>query len=123
MYNEEINTLIHAGKKGMKWGVRKDRTSSDYQTVRPLRKKSASKLSNDELKKVVSRMQLEKQYNSINPRGTKKAIGKAAAVVGAVVATGATIGKVSTFAKSPAGQSIAKGIVERLSINFDNLKF
>jgi len=55
--------LQHYGKKGMKWGRRKDRKNSsqrNYQT---------SKLSNSELKAVINRMQLEQQYNDLNIRG------------------------------------------------------
>lgn len=118
MYNEETNTLIHAGKKGMKWGVRKDRRSSDAKAVAPLRKKSASTLSNDDIKKVVTRMQLEKQYRDINPRGARKVTSGLSAgnkAVISILAVGTTVNSAIAFAKTPAGQKIKSSIVEKIS--------
>ena len=123
MYDEETNNLIHAGKKGMKWGVRNSKTSRDYKAVRPLKKKPASKLSNEDLKKVINRMQLEKQYKTINPRQPTKSFKNAAKIVAAVVATAATINQAVTFAKGPTGQAIKNAVIKKLSINFDNLNF
>ena len=68
--------LSHYGVKGMKWGVRKDRRAK----AKAARKKGgaakksgagkrtydARKLSNSELKRVVTRMELEKRYKDLN---------------------------------------------------------
>lgn len=76
--------LYHYGVQGMKWGVRKARpspkTNSTKARARPsadgrraaaLRKKARSggkqALSNEELRILNERIQLEKQYNSLNP--------------------------------------------------------
>ena len=68
--------LAHWGVKGMKWGVRKDRTgvgassasaSEDHINVAALRKKKLSQLSNAEIKAVNERMNLEKKYREMNP--------------------------------------------------------
>lgn len=68
--------LAHWGVKGMKWGVRKDRTgvgassasaSEDHINVAALRKKKVSQLSNAEIKAVTERMNLEKKYREMNP--------------------------------------------------------
>ena len=63
------NELQHFGILGMKWGRRKSRSSStpssDHTTARGLQKKSVSELSNDDLKKLTTRLQLEKQYKDL----------------------------------------------------------
>jgi len=63
--------IEHFGIPGMKWGVRRKnpsggKQSSDSQTAGRLRKKSLSELSNDELKKLNTRLQLEQQYKSLS---------------------------------------------------------
>lgn len=88
--------LVHYGIKGMKWGVRKARVSG---TTRPKRasqsadSKRAAKyeqrgiksLSNDELKSLINRRQLEKQYRDIK----KQDISKGQQVVERIITTGA----------------------------------
>lgn len=97
--------LVHYGVKGQKWGVRRYQNkdgsytsagkrrrrenSSDYEETRGLRKLSAKKLSNEELRKLNKRMNLEAEYNRLNPRGifrgqqiAKTAIGLAGTVGG-----------------------------------------
>jgi len=54
----------------MHWGVRKNssgssRGSSDHRAVSSLRKKKVSDLSNDELKKLTTRLNLETQYKNL----------------------------------------------------------
>ena len=76
--------LEHFGVKGMKWGVRKDRSktsattgrrfhrqrvdSEDYTRVKPLRKKKPSELSNKEMQDLVYRLNLERQYSQLTKR-------------------------------------------------------
>lgn len=62
--------LAHYGVKGMRWGVRRSKSSKATQFIPGQRNYDTRKLSNAELKKVVARMQLETQYREIN----KKAI-------------------------------------------------
>lgn len=66
-------TLIHWGIPGMKWGVRRKNSggssrpeSEDHKTVKSLRSKKVSEMSNDELKKLTSRLQLEKQLKDLS---------------------------------------------------------
>jgi hypothetical protein len=65
------NEIKHVGVLGMKWGRRKSHStspSSDHTTARGLQKKHISELSNDELKKLTSRLQLEKQYKDLTKK-------------------------------------------------------
>lgn len=63
-----MTELKHVGVLGMKWGVRKKRTpdSSDHTTSRQLKKKKVSQLSNEELKALTTRLQLEKQHRDLS---------------------------------------------------------
>lgn len=82
-----INQMYHAGIKGQKWGVRRfqnedgtrtsagkkrdgdDRSktkSEDHQSSRTSKAKGLSGLSNDELKKLNERLQLEETYSKLS---------------------------------------------------------
>ena len=68
--NQEVsNFLSHYGRKGMKWGVRKNRQppSADHEFVRQLRKKKAKHLTNEELRKINERSNLESNFKRSNP--------------------------------------------------------
>lgn len=84
-----INQLYHYGVKGMKWGVRRyqnedgSRTaagkrrermkpSSEHNQTRTAQAKGPSKLSNDELRKVNERLQLEETYKRLTSSQVKK---------------------------------------------------
>lgn len=54
--------LEHYGVKGMRWGVRRSRSS----TSRTKYTKPPSKLTDSELQRRVQRMETEKKYNSLN---------------------------------------------------------
>lgn len=69
--------LAHYGIKGMRWGVRRRRSSdsspatsskksAEHLQAQALRKKSISEMSNAELKALTTRMNLEKQYADLN---------------------------------------------------------
>lgn len=65
------NELTHFGIPGMKWGIRRkrpsgpDTSSEDHRTASSLKKKKLSEMSNEELKKLTTRLQLEKQYKDL----------------------------------------------------------
>lgn len=62
-----MTQLQHVGVLGMKWGIRRSRgpASSDHTVTRAIKKKHISEMSNDELKKLTTRLQLEKQYKDL----------------------------------------------------------
>lgn len=89
--------VIHYGVKGMKWGVRKQRPTfsgkrkgktnaqriyervtkkkTTTEKVKPAaapRRKKASEMSDDELRSVISRMQLERTYNQLTTKEISK---------------------------------------------------
>lgn len=94
--------LEHYGVLGMKWGVRTDpvtgrkmpkkeykklkkqrkqeekqksgKGSEDYQEVQQIKKKRLADMSNDEVQKLVRRMQLEKQYKDSSEHPGKKMV-------------------------------------------------
>lgn len=109
------NELMHYGVLGMKWGVRKDRrsssskrkkktvkTSDDYKEYSNLRKRDVRTLSNNELRKVNDRMNLEQNYRRLNPSTISKGL-KIATATAAALGTMATLydnyGRVVTIGK------------------------
>lgn len=70
------NYLEQFGIKGMKWGVRRDNPSAapsgdaakSEAAVSKLRKDGIKALTNDELQSVVTRLNLEQNFNKVRPR-------------------------------------------------------
>ena len=58
------NFLLHIGVLGMRWGHR----SADASVARDLGHKRLSELSNDEIRALATRIDLEKQYTAITAR-------------------------------------------------------
>ena len=98
------NELYHFGVKGMKWGVRKSRSSSgsskkkrsktygwidDAKEAYRIKQKKVNQMSNAELKKLNERRNLERNYQQLNPNAIKKGIaiaGTTAAALGTMAA-------------------------------------
>lgn len=105
--------LVHYGIKGMKWGIRRYQNkdgsytsagkrrrrsySSDYEETRSLRKKSAKELSNEELKKLNKRMNLESEYKRLNPRG----IFRGQQIAKTAISLAGTVGGLYAISNSP----------------------
>ena len=75
-----MSDLKHVGILGMKWGRRKGSSASDsadHTSSRTLKKKKTSQMSNEELKKLAARLQLEKQVKDLSKKeltGGKKVV-------------------------------------------------
>ena len=113
-------TLAHFGIKGMKWGTRRSQAqlhspSEDHVNARAASAKAKSggtkALSNKELQDLVTRMNLEKQFSTVNPTKMKKA----SKFLKAFFATGRTVNEAVAFANSPAGKVIREHLREQLS--------
>lgn len=95
---DELNNFLkHYGIKGMRWGIRRRRSrskivrskSDDYSSSRTLIKgKKMSELTNEELKKINERLELEIKFAALDPsvksRG-QRAVGKYLNQFGTVV--------------------------------------
>lgn len=98
--------IEHVGVKGMRWGVRKGKgtprkQTSDYKKTVPHRGKPVSELTNKQLKLVNDRMNLEQNYNRMNPSKLKR--GKMA--VAGVIGTATMAVSVYNMINSPAGKA------------------
>lgn len=96
----ESNELYHYGIKGMKWGVRrtpaqlgrssgkkKSKTygwSEDAKRANVIKKKSVEQMSNNELRELNKRMELEQNYKRLNPSKIRKGLAIAGTVAGAI---------------------------------------
>ncbi len=109
--------LKHYGKKGMKWGVRKDskRTVSDDHTEAVAsRKKKLPEMSNAELKRLNNRLQLERSNRDLQSRGALQKIKTGTAVAGTILAVGTTITTAYNFVNSPAGKAIINTVKKNI---------
>lgn len=113
MIDEVDNFLAHYGKKGMKWGVRKASLSPEHASVKTIRKSKAKSLSDAELKQAISRMNLEKQYKDLNPKG----ISKANKIALSILAIGTTVNSAMMFVNSPAGKAVVDNVKKLLAKN------
>ena len=75
------NELYHFGVKGMKWGVRKNRSSSDPSSsslskkkkrglgnISEPKNKSVKDMSDEELRSTIARIELENRYKDLSPK-------------------------------------------------------
>ena len=108
--------LKHYGVLGMKWGRRKgeqDSTpaSQDHINAQTFRQKGIHSLSNDELRQLNQRTQLETDYARLNPSNFKK--GKA--VVSEILLAAATVRTAYNYVNSPMGKAVRDKVTAILS--------
>lgn len=113
------SVLAHFGVKGMKWGIRKNKpskiTSTDAQRAKDaqdiIKKHGTQALDNKDLQHLVTRMNLERQYNNVmasNPGKVKKGYGFVKDLIG-VAKTGQDVYNLVNSPMSKAvGSAIAK---------------
>ena len=118
------NNLAHWGVLGMKWGItdgkktpasaRKPKapSSADANAVKDLRSKPTRTLSNDELRTLNNRMQLETTYSELkSKRGAMASVKKGNDTVKTLLAVGGTVATIygyknlAQLVKSPGGQT------------------
>lgn len=101
------DALMHYGVLGMKWGKRRGNSgggSTDYKRARRDQAKGTKNLSDNALKKLVNRQNLEQQYARMNPSAAKRG----AAKVKGLIAAGGTAIAVYNMVQSPAGKAAVK---------------
>lgn len=112
--------LKHYGKKGMKWGVVRERgkdgrvtgkvVSEDHAKSRELKAKPRSQMSNKELEELNKRLQLEKTNNELQSRTALQKIKTGTSIAATILAVGGTANAAVSFVKSPAGQATIKAV-------------
>lgn len=124
--NSQVTDLFHYGVPGMRWGVRKPRgqrvaaarskkkssVDSDYGHARELRRKPLKHLSNQDLKELTTRMELEGKYNKLNPSRIKK--GESA--VKAMISVGTLATTAYAFKNSDLAKDIAKKVAAKKAV-------
>jgi len=100
--------LQHFGILGMRWGRRKSHTpsSEDHKKKIVLKSKQIHELSNEQLRELTTRLQLEKQVRDLNPNHVKKGLN----MVKQITAAGTTIAGLYALSKTPLAEASFKGI-------------
>ena len=134
------NELYHHGVKGMKWGVRKTpvRSSSgatrkrksntlslfkkkkttrkvSYANSSPAQTKSIKDMSDDEIQKKIERVQLEQQYQELDPKSVSRGKRIAKRVIDDVIVPAAV-----DIGKQAVKSIMANGVNKVLSLEGDN---
>jgi GNAT superfamily N-acetyltransferase len=101
--------LQHFGVLGMKWGKRtksRGQSSEDHKNKMTLKSKNVHELSNEQLRTLTNRLQLEKQLRDLNPNHVKKGLN----IVKNITTAGTTIAGLYALSKTPLAQATFKGI-------------
>lgn len=102
--------ILHYGVKGMRWGVRRQRgeASADAKRHGANKKKKLSELSDDDLRVLVNRMNMEQNARRLNPNTLQTGHN----AVKAVLAVGLTANAAIQFAQSPAGKAMSRAMAK-----------
>lgn len=95
--NKNQYAIYHTGVPGMRWGHRKSNSESGSGKESKPKKVNVKNMSDDDLRKIVNRMQMERQYSQLSTSSVSKGKAavqnmlKAGTTVAAVTTTGLTI--------------------------------
>lgn len=124
-----VNELAHYGVKGMKWGVHHNEPSGGSSSGSPARSPRSSAdateaakamnkadaaggihvLSNQELQRAISRMNLENQYHNLTT-SKQSQLDKGLKEANRILAIGETAEKARKFMATPTGKAIKRGL-------------
>jgi hypothetical protein len=107
--------LEHYGVKGMQWGVRRSRKQLERAAKGGSQGKSVKDMSDDELRSVVNRMNLEQQYSRLSSGGGggNSARNRTAIAAGTAFLGSIALNVVRTQIQNQANQRIASAIASR----------
>jgi hypothetical protein len=112
LYNEGKTNLKSniATIKDPKKAIEKvlDMQSEDHTKSREMQKRGTKNLSTKELKEVTTRLQLEKQYSTLNPNKINKGL----AIVTAITAAGTTVASAYALSRTPLGKDITRVVTK-----------
>lgn len=123
-------SLYHHGVKGMRWGVRRkasfrslssaeakkgprENESEDHKVAQSLKKKSTASLSNQDLKRINERLQLEQNYANLTKKPGKLLSGQQK--VQRILSVGGQAQTAYNLVTSPMAKSIGRGILKGAS--------
>lgn len=108
---EEVDNIIeHFGVKGMKWGIRKDRRPSSSKSSKDYKKGEEKRLSDQELRARVNRLNMERQYRDlISKQNPPSSMRRGVKAVGGILA-----GAGSKAIRDYLGKRVFKAVVEDL---------
>ena len=116
------NNLVHFGIPGMKWGKGRGSSTKSKPKTKPrivsddhkkkvlLKGKKIHEMSNEQLRELTTRVQLEKQVRDLNPGHVKKGLN----VVKTITAAGTTLASFYALSKTPLAQEIIKGVKSKV---------
>lgn len=121
-----VDNILHFGVKGMHWGVRKERapvsrsvdSAKAAKAKKKLKEKGVHSLSNEEIRNLTQRIELEKRMKDVSPGSGKSAlnkINKGHNAVKSVLAIGTTLSAAYAFSQSPVGKAIASGVTKKVA--------
>jgi 2'-5' RNA ligase len=116
MSNSLEDVLAHFGVRGMRWGVRKNKStgpvSPDASNAATIKEKMKTggihSLSNKEIQDAVTRMNLEQQLKSL--RKNTSTLNKGHMAVKTILGVGATVSSIVAFVNSPAGKLVRQAL-------------
>lgn len=113
--------LAHYGKKGMRWGKRTKRSSERKagNAERAAARAKTKDMSNEELKKAIDRLKLEKEYKSLNAHeisAGQKLVMEVLRDVGKQTAKSYVTGAIQELAKKEGGAAGIKSIKDAVKV-------